>query len=154
MVRHSRLLLLFTMCLKFVVVAWNAMRISRPSAFVHWECVWEYRTRRKPRLCIVSSARKVPFEGAQRHASVFCYNTVYGFQGARLYWLAGEMTEYRERGRKKAKGRNMSVWGPRRGDHWTICSGASKAAFNAPALKWRGKKNWICIRICVLSRKP
>lgn len=59
-------------------------------------------------------------------------HSFYGFQGAKLRWLAGEMTKYRGgategRGRKKAKGTNIPVRGPRRADHRT-----SEADFNVP----------------------
>lgn len=35
--------------------------------------------------------------------------------------------------RRKAKGTNIPVWGPRRTDHWTICGKASEAVFNVPS---------------------
>lgn len=48
-------------------------------------------------LYAASNARKLPFEGAQQRASTFLLkHSFYGFQGAKLCWLAGEMTKYRE----------------------------------------------------------
>lgn len=75
-------------------------------------------------LYAASNARKLPFEGAQQRASTFLLkHSFYGFQGAKLCWLAGEMTKYREgtRGGGGAKGTNIPVWGQRRTNHRTMC---------------------------------
>ena len=38
----------------------------------------------------------------------------------------------KRKGRKEAKGTNLTVWGPRRTNHWTICGKASEAVLNVP----------------------
>ncbi len=95
----SRLLSLCAMCLKFVVMLGIAVRISHPFVFADWECVWEYPTRHDPSLYTVS--RKVPFQRSAKACQCFLLkHSFYGFQGAKLCWLAGEMTKYREGARE------------------------------------------------------
>lgn len=86
-------------------------------------------------LYAASNARKLPFEGAQQRASTFLLkHSFYGFQGAKLCWLAGEMTKYRE-GTRGGGGQRVQIFqcgvsgvqiiGP-------CAAKASEAVFNVP----------------------